>query len=816
MGAVVLIVGKDETARPDLGGRDHFRSSGRIVPARILTPLPIEWFSAKFGLKSIAFREQTMSNFQRWSVCTTLVAILATSRALYAAERPFGLTKRIPLTTSRVVGYPDPLPPFRAKRIYPHLTFKQPLHVAKEPTTDRLFVTERYGKIFAIRHDRNTRKRQLLLDLKRDTYSLCFHPDYAKNGYIYVFSNGTFGGKHQNRIARYTVARSGIRKNSAGKRDAGGILANSATSIDPKTETVIIQWPSNGHNGHFLRFGPDGMLWISAGDGTVGMDPKLDGQNIANLRGTMIRIDVDHPAKGKVYSVPKDNPFVGRKGARSEIWAFGFRNPYRFTFDPMNGELWVADIGQDVWEMLYHVTRGGNYGWSVMEGPEPLNLTRPRGPGPFIPPVIAHPHSEMRSITGGFFYRGTKFPELRGAFLYGDYDTRRVWAMRYDYRRKKVTYKKEIARTIYRIISVDEDRDREIILTSFGGELLTLERTPKSAAPKYPFPRKLSESGLFASVKDHRMAPGVVPYDVNSPLWSDGAFKQRFIAVPGTEKVGFAASRAWDFPQGTVLVKTFSIDTEQGNPKSRKQIETRFLTLHDNGEWAGYTYRWNDEQTDAFLVDKAGENATFEVKNGKRARTKRWRFPSRAECMVCHTREARYVLGLTTLQMNRERDYAGVRDNQIRSLAHIGFFKGKVGSPASLPRLPDPADESQPLEARARSYLHANCWHCHVENGGGNAQMELSFLKKPAETKIYDVKPRHITFGLKDARLIAPGDPGRSVILRRIAIRGKHQMPPVSSFERDNAGLKLLTDWVRSMQPATKAIRRAKPTVQKR
>lgn len=736
-----------------------------------------------------------MRDVLKLAVWLSLVCVPST---LFAAEKPFGLTKRVPLTTSRVVGYPDPLPPFRAKRIFPHLKFQQPLHVIKEPTSDRLFVTERYGKIFAITDDQSARKRQLLLDLKRDTYSLCFHPDYAKNGYIYVFSNGTFDGKHQNRIARYVVAKTGKKL------------------PDPKSERVIIQWPSNGHNGHFVRFGPDGMLWISAGDGTVGMDPKLDGQNIANLRGTMIRIDVDHPAKGKAYSVPKDNPFVGRKGARPEIWAFGFRNPYRFTFDPANGELWVADIGQDVWEMLYHVTRGGNYGWSVMEGPEPLNATRPRGPGPFIPPVIAHPHSEMRSITGGFFYRGTKFPELRGAFLYGDYDTRRVWAMRYDYKRKKVTFKQEIARTIYRIISVDEDHDREIILTAFGGELLTLEHTPKSAKPKFPFPRKLSESGLFASVKDHRMAAGVIPYDVNSPLWSDGAFKQRFIAVPGTQRVGYAASRAWHFPQGTVLVKTFSINTEAGNPKSRKRIETRFLTLHDNGEWAGYSYRWNDEQTDAFLVDRAGENATFEIKSGKRTRAKRWRFPSRAECMVCHTREARYVLGLTTLQMNRDHNYGGVRDNQIRALAHVGFFKGKVASPAKLPRLPDPLDKSQPLDARARSYLHANCWHCHVVNGGGNAEMELSFLKKRSETKIYDVKPRHIAFGLKDPRLIAPGDPQRSVILRRIAIRGKHQMPPVATFERDEAGLKLLTEWVRTLKQADSSRRRDKAIRRKR
>ncbi|MCH8829033.1 MAG: PQQ-dependent sugar dehydrogenase, partial [Planctomycetes bacterium] len=689
-------------------------------------------------------------------------------------EKPFGLQQRHALTTSRVVGYPGPLPPFRVTRIYPKLKFKQPLHIIKEPTSDRLFVVQRYGKIFEITHDRTIKSPRLFLDMGRVAYSLCFHPRYAQNGYIYVFSNGMIEGKNRNRISRHTVSR----------KPPGRIV--------PHSEKMIIQWESKGHDGHFLSFGPDGMLWISAGDGTSGMDPKRDGQDVSNLRGTMIRIDVDRPARGKAYSVPADNPFVNRKNTRPEIWAFGFRNPYRFAFDPKNGKLWVADIGQDVWEMLYLVERGGNYGWSIMEGPEPLNSNRRKGPGPLIPPVIAHPHSEMRSITGGFFYRGKKFPELRGAFLYGDYDTRRLWAMRYDYARKKVIWKKEIARTKYRIISLGEDRNREPLIVAFGGELLELERTPKTVQPKFPFPRKLSQSGLFASVRDHRMMPAVIPYSVNSPLWSDGALKERFFAVPGLQHVQFQKNRAWGFPTGTVLIKTFSFETEVGNPKSRRRVETRFLTLHENGEWAGYSYRWNAAQTDATLVDAAGLNADYTIRDPQAAggvRKKTWRFPSRAECMVCHTREARYVLGLTTLQMNRDHNYGPIVDNQLRTLKHIGLFKtnqpkSPFADPADLPRLPDPDDTTKPLDARARSYLHANCWHCHVVNGGGNAQMELHFSYSMDKAKIYDEKPRHIDFGIADARLIAPGSTEKSLILNRIARRGKHQNVAVDLHER--------------------------------
>lgn len=726
------------------------------------------------------------------------------------AETParVGLSKRVPLTTSRVVGAPEPPPPFRAKRVYPALTFKQPLEVVAEPGTERLLLVERYGRIVALPGDRDSKETQPFLDTKRETYSLCFHPRYERNGYVYVFSNlspDQAGRKDVandakakfNRISRYTASR------------------GSPHRAEPDSELKIIEWRSNGHNGHYVRFGPDGMLWISAGDGTVGMDPELDGQDVSNLRGTMIRIDVDRPSEDSAYSVPKDNPFVNREDARPEIWAFGFRNPYRFAFNPDNDSLWVADIGQDAWEMIYRVRRGGNYGWSIMEGPAALNLTRPRGPAPITPPVVSHPHSEMRSITGGFFYRGRRFPELRGVYLYGDYDTRRLWGMRYDDKTDKVTFKQELARTKYRIISIDEDHDREIVVSGFGGELFTLERRPPGDKPPFPFPRRLSDSGLFASTAEHRPAPGVIPYSVNSPLWSDGAHKERFIAVPGTGGITYTASRAWGFPRETVLVKTFALDMQTGDPATRRRIETRFLTLGDNDEWVGYSYRWNDDQTDAVLVESGGRDETFRIQDASApggVREQTWRYPSRAECMVCHTREARYLLGLTTLQMNRNHDYSrhiadGRTANQIRTLAHIGLLTGPLPKTAidvesdidaeSLPALPDPYDESQPLEQRARSWLHTNCWHCHVTNGGGNAQIELHYQKTRPQTKMFDVRPRHIDLGIPEARLIAPGDPDRSLILHRIKLRGKHQMPPVASNRVDRDAVELITEWIR-------------------
>ena len=728
---------------------------------------------------------QNSSIQRRLVLSLPLTCLLVSTPGTSFAQETYGLRQRVPMTTSRVIGTPDPAPPFRARRLFPNLKFNEPVHIIREPGTSRLLVTEREGRIYAIPDDQQVRAPTLLIDVGRECYSLCFDPHYMSNGNIYVFSNAMIDGAKRNRISRYTMTTA---PSQSGKPD-------------PASELVILEWQSNGHNGHFLQFGPDGMLWISAGDGTSGMDPQWDGQNISNLRGTMIRIDVNGATNERPYSIPENNPFVGNENARPEIWAFGFRNPYRFAFDSTN-QLWVADIGQDVWEMIYRVNRGGNYGWSVMEGPDPLNATRPRGPAPIEPPVVAHPHSEMRSITGGFFYRGQRYPQLRGSYLYGDYDTRRMFAMRYDDQRHAIASQQEIAATGYRIISLGEDHDNEILILAYTGEILTLDPTPKDETPHADFPRRLSETGLFDDLRQHRAAAGVIEYSVNSPLWSDGAMKDRMMAIPGLAKVGYQPHRAWDFPANSVLIKTFSLPSEAGSPLASRRVETRLLHRQPQGEWVGYSYRWNEAQTDADLVPAEGLDQAFEmddssVEGGKRQQV--WHFPSRAECMVCHTREARYLLGLTTLQMNRNHKYGEIVDNQLRTLDHIGLFEKSLPSDQdSRPALPAPDDPNQPLESRVRSYLHTNCAHCHVTNGGGNAQLELEYTKPMDKTGLLAI-PRQGTFGIEEAKLIAPGHPERSVLLQRISHRDKGKMPPLASSRVDHSAVRLLTEWITKM-----------------
>ena len=501
------------------------------------------------------------------------------------------------------------------------------------------------------------------------------------------------------------------------------------------------------------------------------------------------------------------------------------------SFDRATGEHWVGEVGQDLWESVLRVERGGNYGWSIVEAGHPFRPDRPRGPTPILPSVIQHAHSEFRALIGGYVYRGSRFPDLVGTYIYGDHETGRIWGLRHD--GAKVTWHGELARTHHRIVGFGEDNTGELyLLDFFEGTINRLVPNP-TPPPSEPFPRKLSETGLFASVPAHQPAPGLIPYSVNAPLWSDQAHKERFLALPGTSQIGFDCVQnrpglkvvpGWSFPDGTVLVKTFSLEMEHGNPPSRRRLETRVLRLEKLADtdmirdqyWRGYTYIWNDEQNDAFLADAAGVDRTFTIRDpaspdGIRRQT--WHFPSRAECTLCHSMPANFVLGVNTSQMNRDHDYGGVAANQLRTLDHLGVFRSPLSvSPSKLPKLDDYQDERQDINLRARAYLHANCAHCHVRYGGGNSPFQLQANLGLSEAGFLDIRPVHGSFGMAEARVVAPGEPERSVLLHRMTLLGPGRMPPVASAMVDEQGTKLIREWIRQgpsdpMGPMGQAIR---------
>jgi uncharacterized repeat protein (TIGR03806 family) len=739
--------------------------------------------------------------------------------------RPHGVPRFVPVTTSSVVGSPDPPPPYQKRRLFPKLKINFPICVKPQPGTDLMLVIDQkhsYGptRLGRFRDHPDTDSIETLLQNGDTAYDICFHPNFLTNGYVYIGSNGDHpSGKKHSRITRYVMER------------------QPPYRLDPKSATVIIEWPSDGHNGAAVCFGPDGMMYVTTGDGTTDSDTNNVGQDMTTLLAKVLRIDVDHPDPGKTYSVPRDNPFVHLPEARPETWAFGLRNPWRITCDAKTGHIWVGQNGQDLYEQAFLVRKGDNYGWSVMEGSHPFYPHRKVGPAPIVKPTIEHHHSEFRSLTGGVVYYGQRFPELQGAYIYGDYSTGKMWGMKHD--GTKPIWHRELCDSHLQITWIGVDTRGELLIADHRGNeeggFYTLVPTPPNVTSR--FPRKLSDSGLFDSVPAHRMKPGVIPYSVNAPFWSDGAHKERWLMVPGEQpQISYTATRGWNLPDRTVLIKSFALDFPQG----RRWIETRFLTKQ-GGEWYGYSYEWNEDQTDAVLVDRGGKVREFDLGGRKQ----KWRYPSRAECMVCHSRAANFVLGLSTLQFNGNHDYGGVVDNQLRVLEHLGWLtwnpfeemkadlresaRSRLAdevqleeylrrvtnhegqrppvassrmlprSPELFPRLVDPYDSSKDLEQRARSFLHANCSMCHVEAGGGNAQIDLEFTTPRDRMRLFDVKPLHDTFGLPEARLIAPGDPARSVLLHRVSIRDRGQMPPLATFAVDRNAVQLLHDWIASM-----------------
>jgi putative heme-binding domain-containing protein len=734
------------------------------------------------------------------------------------ARKPYGLEKRVPWETSKVRGSPEPPSPFKTEIAFPKLKFDEPLELASAQGSQRLFVVERYGRVFSFLNEPQTDKADLMLDLNQllgrttpktlAAYGFAPHPQFARNGFVYItyvidadkeLANGT-------RVSRFHVP------------------PGDPPRCDPKSEQILIEWPCGGHNGGCLKFGPDGFLYIATGDSSGIADQYLTGQDVGVLPGKILRIDVDHPDPGKHYGIPKDNPFVGREGARPEIWAYGLRQPWKMSFDRVSGDLWAGNVGQDLWEQIYRIEPGGNYGWSILEGSHPFRAERPRGPSPILMPVIEHDHANFRSITGGFVYHGRRLKDLIGAYIYGDYDTGRIWTFRYDRQKKAVSSHRELFKSNLRLVGFGEDPEGELYLVDHvGGRIHRLVPNP-AVDTAGQFPRRLSATGLFASPKDHRPSPGLIPYSVIAPQWCDGATKERLLGLPGKSQIEFeaiiypqpapGAMPGWKFPDGAVIAETIFLEMEAGNPASRRRLETRVLhneRLVGNEEvgdqyWQGYTYIWNDDQTDAVLLeDPQGRDQTFTIRDAKAPDGKRrqtWHFPSRTECMACHNMAAKYVLGLQTVQANRDHDYGGVVANQLRTFDHLGLFTKPLPAPVDeLPRLVDYRGAgkdaaSHDLNLRARSYLHANCSHCHRKWGGGNTEFQLLATLDLAETGTLGVRPAHGTFNIPNARILASGDPYRSVLFYRMAALGPGRMPRIGSNMVDVAGVRLIHDWI--------------------
>jgi uncharacterized repeat protein (TIGR03806 family) len=592
---------------------------------------------------------------------------------------------------------------------------------------------------------------------------IAFHPDVARNRHVFFnyTAPGSGGAALISRIARFTMSDN--------------------RTIDPASERIIMEvaQPFANHNGGGIAFGPDGMLYIGFGDGGSANDPQRNGQNLNTLLGKFLRIDVNVAESAMPrYAIPTDNPFA-MGGGRPEIWAWGLRNPWRFSFDTATGELWAGDVGQNRLEEVDIIRRGGNYGWATMEGTRCLVGTSCNQAG-LVLPVVEYGRSDGGSITGGFVYRGRAIPSLVGSFIYGDFVSGRLWAVSYD--NNGAASGRLLASTGRNIASFAQDADGEVYVVNYDGRVDQL--TPAGAAMDR-VPRTLTATGCVDPANPLRPASGLIPYAPNAPFWSDDAEKTRHLALPEGGRITVNPDGDWDLPVGTLLVKDFTL--------GGRRIETRLMVRHDDGDWAGYTYEWNDAQTDATLLDGS---LVREYPAG------RWVYPSRAQCMECHTRAAGRSLGLETAQLNGEIVYpaTGRRANQLATLEAIGAFAAPLAMPpAMLPRFVNPYGTEGTDEARARAYLHTNCAQCHRPEGPGRGAMDLRFTTPFAMTATCNATPMAGDLGVANARQLSPGAPERSLLVLRSRETGLNRMPPIGSGRVDEPGVALLERWIRGV-----------------
>jgi glucose/arabinose dehydrogenase len=348
---------------------------------------------------------------------------------------------------------------YKLTAAFPALQFESPVELTSpNDNTDRIFVIEQKGIIRVFANKADTKTATVFLNIvdklksggEMGLLGLAFHPDYKRNGYFYV--NYTRGNPLETVISRFKVSTS-----------------NPAVA-DPASETVLLRYrqPYENHNGGKVAFGNDGYLYIAAGDGGSGGDPGNRAQNRKEMLGKILRIDVDHASGNMNYAIPADNPFKGNnEGFREEIYAYGMRNPWRFSFDHKTGMLWAGDVGQSRIEEVDIIENGGNYGWRVMEADECFNSDNCDKKGLITPIWSYHQGSETgNSITGGYVCHDQSLPDLAGKYVFGDFVTGNIWALTYS--GKKAVKNELITKLSGGLSAFGEDMKSNLYALAYG------------------------------------------------------------------------------------------------------------------------------------------------------------------------------------------------------------------------------------------------------------------------------------------------------------------------------------------------------------
>ena len=737
--------------------------------------------------------------------------------------------KEFPTATPSIGGY-------TLVDVFPGVVFDIPSAITWPKAGGDPFVFERTGQIRRVvggaRVDVLDISAKIHVAGEGGALGLVTHPkfgDGSGHDYAYVWYNAcdvpNCADPYVQRLERYTWTGAAFDPNSV------------LTMIEEREFEVI-------HNAAKMLFGPDGFLYFGNGD-----DNTLDNhQTISNaLFAGIFRIDVDNdvPAKSHPipaghttlhagpftrtgYSIPNDNPFVGKGGnTLEEFYALGFRNPFSFSFDKMTGDLWMGDVGDSFREEINKITKGSNYGWPVMEGELVVQggYTKTLLAGTTAtPPSFSYTHSEMADITsvfGGAVYRGPSMPELNGKYLFSDWPSNRVWAL-------DITKSPPVRTTLidnqYKLqpLNFGEDNAGELYFVQYGGDYTNdptnagghIKKLAKDTSAD-ALPKRLVETYLFDDVPSLKPAANLIPYEVSSPLWSDGAAKKRWIRLPQGQKATYNTDGSLQFPVGTVFVKQFDLPDSIVPVGRTKHLETRVMIVGDTTTW-GYTFRWNAAGTDAVLVSEPADETITDMTTGN---TRNWHFMGFGQCWGCHRDDAntdalykkdKYrILGFSAAQLGVVQN--GV-DQRI-TLANQGVF-----DPADVakmpPVIPSPSDTTQTAETRAFAYLAANCSPCHHEGasytGGGQTWLatygagNITARGLDQDTNNYPMSLRLANETgvpqLAAGKLVVPGQPSQSILLQRIKSNNPDlRMPPIARNVVDDNGAAIIQAWIQGM-----------------
>lgn len=760
--------------------------------------------------------------FRAWICSVCYIAGIASS--------PAGPLQRVPNNTLSSMPAALPTLNFTATNAFPSITFSNPIGIYSPPgETNRLFILEKRGRIIVITN-LSAPTRSIFLNItdrvigsdtsvgaEEGLLGLAFHPGYVTNGFLYVFytgndNTGAGGTTRHDILSRFST--------NAGNPNLG-VLASELKLLRQRDE-------AGNHNGGELQFGPDGYLYVSLGDEGGGDNAYANAQFInQDFFSGILRIDVDkrpgslapnnHAAATTNYTVPPDNPFVGvtsfnglpvnPSAVRTEFWAVGQRNPWRMTFDPATGVLYCADVGQGRLEEVNLIEKGENSGWAYFEGTF-QRTNSAQIPAGFVhaPPLLQYGRTNGIAVVGGVVYRGTRLAQLYGAYIYGDYGSGRIWALKHS--GSTVTENRQI-------FTDDLNGSGLAGISAFGvdprnGDILyadeqnatdgRIKRIVPTASTGTPIPPTLAQTGAFTDLMTLTPHVGIVPYDLNVPFWSDNAFKTRWFSVPNTNlTIGFARESNWSFPTGTVWIKHFELELTNGVPSSRQRLETRLLVKNTSGGY-GVVYRWGNSLTNATLVPEEGLDESFVINDGGNLRTQVWHYPSRVECLQCHTLVAGFALGFNTPQLKRDFDYGGTITNQIAALSLAGYFNTNVTSIHALRALSPVWDSNASLEYRVRSYLAANCVQCHQPSGSAQGVWDARItIVTPSAGLING--PLINDGGNPNNRVLEPGSLTDSMMLTRISTLGPGRMPPLDSTVLDTEAINLLSAWITNDLP---------------